>query len=224
MGIISELTTIKEDISDGVVANKVSRFAYTQQAYEDNDANGVTVYNVNQEQNIPVGTPSVMKVNDTVVDKGWRARASSITRMLMNHFLGRISYNLNKANDMINSILDNIISYLGTADGIATLDSNALVPPTQLPKSSVAEDTDTKMFTAKGAFDYMLRSRNAYSWLGKVLGYALGKAWTQGTGSMTTYRFASVYYANGIWVAGSDGNGLWCSGIDTLIEQGYFVD
>ena len=137
MGLKEELTSIKTTISDGVVANKVSKFAYTDTAYNENDVNGVATYDVTKEQNIPLGTPSVMKVNETVVTKGWRARASSITRMLMNHFLGRISYNLNKANDMINSMLSNIISYLGTANGIATLDTNGRIPYTQLPDSMV---------------------------------------------------------------------------------------
>ena len=137
MGLKEELTSIKTTISDGVVANKVSKFAYTDTAYNENDVNGVATYDVTKEQNIPLGTPSVMKVNETVVTKGWRARASSITRMLMNHFLGRISYNLNKANDVINSMLSNIISYLGTANGIATLDINGRIPYTQLPDSMV---------------------------------------------------------------------------------------
>ena len=137
MGLKEELTSIKTTISDGVVANKVSKFAYTDTAYNENDVNGVATYDVTKEQNIPLGTPSVMKVNETVVTKGWRARASSITRMLMNHFLGRISYNLNKANDMINSMLSNIISYLGTANGIATLDTNGRIPYAQLPDSMV---------------------------------------------------------------------------------------
>ena len=38
-----------------------------------------------------------------------------------------------------------------------------------------------------------------------------GKAWTQGTGSNTAYVFDAVYYANGIWVAGSRQHGLWRS-------------
>lgn len=137
MGIASELSSIKTNISDKVVLNKVSRFAYKERAYTENDVNGVTVYDVNQDNNIPVGTASVMKVNSSVIELGWRARASSITRMLMNHFLGRISYNLNKANDMINSILSNLISYIGQPDGLATLDSNGLVPRQQLYSNNI---------------------------------------------------------------------------------------
>ena len=104
-----DLTAIKE-IQDGLVSNKVARFSYTQKAYIDNTVDGVNEYNVNNEQNIPNGTASIMKVNSTVLDKGYRAQASSITRMLMNHFLGRISYNLNKINDNMQSLLNTLIT------------------------------------------------------------------------------------------------------------------
>lgn len=131
MGIASDLSDIKE-VSDTLTGNKVARFAYTQQAYDDNDADGVQAYNVNNEQNIPVASASIMKVNDTVIDKGWRARASSITRMLMNHFLGRLSYNVNKLTDMFDSLLTAINANLGVADGFATLNASGKVPDAQL--------------------------------------------------------------------------------------------
>lgn len=114
-----DLTAIKE-IQDGLVGNKVARFSYTQNAYEANTVDGVNEYNVNNEQNIPNGTASIMKVNSTVLDKGYRAQASSITRMLMNHFLGRISYNLNKVNDNMQNLLNTLITKFPTslpADG-----------------------------------------------------------------------------------------------------------
>ena len=133
------MSTINEDVSaiktiqDGLVNNKVARFSYTQKAYIDNIVDGVDTYNVNNEQNIPNGTAEIMKVNDTIINKGYRAQASSITRMLMNHFLGRISYNLNKVNDNMKSLIDSLNSHLGKANGIATLDANAKLPQTQLP-------------------------------------------------------------------------------------------
>lgn len=114
-----DLTAIKK-IQDGLVSNKVARFSYTQNAYDANTVNGVNEYNVNNEQNIPNGTASIMKVNSTVLDKGYRSQASSITRMLMNHFLGRISYNLNKINDNMQSLLNTLITKFPTslpADG-----------------------------------------------------------------------------------------------------------
>ena len=135
--------TLQEDlegiytIEDTVVNNKVARFAYTEKAYEDNDADGVKEYDVNKEQNIPVGSASVMKVNETVLNKGYRAQASSITRMLMNHFLGRLSYNLNKVNDVVSSFIKTVKSHLGAANGIATLDEAGRIPYTQLPESAM---------------------------------------------------------------------------------------
>lgn len=226
MSIASDISDLK-DLSDGVVANKVSRFAYTEQAYTDNDVDGVTVYDVNNDQNIPVGTASVMKVNQTVIEKGWRARASSITRMLMNHFLGRISYNLNKVNDWFNDLLVSISSYLGQPDGIATLDENALVPPAQLPKSDVAENTNTKMFTAKGAFDYFSGYTNASVWLGKALGFLYQRHWA--IVDSVNQSVVNLIYAGGIFVAkianilkwSTDGK-VWtdCTGISNYTTMG----
>lgn len=134
------MSTLAENLSaiaeneQKVVNNKVARFAYTEDAYVDNDANGVEEYDISKGNNIPVGTPAVMKVNSTVIDRGYRSQASSITRMLMNHFLGRISYNLNKVNDFFHETLTNIIGALGTANGIATLDADGKVPEDQLPE------------------------------------------------------------------------------------------
>ena len=132
------MTTLKEEIEvikslqDGIVKNKVAKFAYTDEAYTENKANGVKIYDINQSQNIPVPDPDVLKVNPTVLTKGYRAQASSVTRMVVNHFFGRTSYNLNKVNDFFLSLLTKLSAYLGTANGIATLDSNVKVPVEQL--------------------------------------------------------------------------------------------
>ena len=180
MGTLNEdLSAIKE-VEDKIIANKVARFAYTDEAYTTNDANGVAEYDVNKAQNIPTADASVLKVNETVLSKGYRAQASSVTRMLLNHFFGRMSYNLNKVNDNVSNLIATLIGHRGTANGFATLDESGRVPDSQLP-------------------------------VGKIFGYLLGRAWAQGTGSNTTRTFYSVYYANGIWVAGSNGRGLWWS-------------
>ena len=133
---MSEFTEALEgikEIQDGLVNNKVARFSYTQNAYDTNTVDGVNEYNVNNEQNIPNGTASIMKVNSTVLDKGYRAQASSITRMLMNHFLGRISYNLNKINDNMQSLLNILITKF----------------PTSLPANGGNADTATRLKTAR---------------------------------------------------------------------------
>ena len=137
MGTLNEdLSAIKE-VEDKIIANKVARFAYTDEAYTTNDANGVAEYDVNKEQNIPTADASVLKVNETVLSKGYRAQASSITRMLVNHFFGRISYNLNKVNDIVSNLIATLIGHRGTANGFATLDENGRIPYSQLPESAM---------------------------------------------------------------------------------------
>lgn len=114
MGTLNEdLSAIKE-VEDKIIANKVARFAYTDEAYTTNDANGVAEYNVNKAQNIPTADASVLKVNETVLSKGYRAQASSVTRMLLNHFFGRVSYNLNKVNDNVSNLIATLIGHRGT--------------------------------------------------------------------------------------------------------------
>ena len=131
-----DLSAIKE-VEDKIVANKVARFAYTDEAYTTNDANGVAEYNVSKEQNIPTADASVLKVNETVLDRGYRAQASSVTRMLLNHFFGRMSYNLNKVNDIVSNLITTLIGHRGTANGFATLDENGRIPYSQLPESAM---------------------------------------------------------------------------------------
>lgn len=126
MGIKSDLQGIKA-IEDTLTSNKVANFAYTDQAYTENDATGVSEYDVDNEQNIPVADASILNVNETILTKGWRSQASSVTRMLMNHFLGRISYNLNKVNDLMSSLLDKLDNAIGSADGIAPLNANGVL-------------------------------------------------------------------------------------------------
>lgn len=137
MGTLNEdLASIKE-VEDTITANKVANFAYTDKAYTDNDADGVIEYDVSKEQNIPSSDASILKVNETVLLKGYRAQASSVTRMLLNHFFGRVSYNLNKVNDCVSNLVATLSSHLGKANGIATLDNDGHIPYSQLPESAV---------------------------------------------------------------------------------------
>ena len=110
--LAQELSALKT-AEDKITGNKVANFAYDDYAYEHDDANGVDTYNVNNHQNIPNGTANILKVNPTILTKGWRAQASAITRMLLDHFLGRCSYNLNKVNDHFSSLLTTLGNYLG---------------------------------------------------------------------------------------------------------------
>lgn len=136
--LTQDLDSIKA-VEDKLTANQVAQFAYTQVAYNDPEhyADGVQVYDVNNPNNIPVADASILKVNETVLSKGYRSQASSITRMLLNHFLGRTSYNLNKANDLIKSLVTTIKSNLGQANGLATLDANGRIPYSQLPETAL---------------------------------------------------------------------------------------
>ena len=59
---------------------------------------------------------------------------------------------------------------------------------------------------------FFMNSPTPESWLGKVLGPKLGKTWHQSSDAADkSYTFNAVYYANGIWVAGSEYTGLWWS-------------
>ena len=120
------------DVNDTLIKNRVARFAYTQEAYNENIADGVAEYKVANQQNIPIGTEEVLNVNSTVLSKGYRSQASSLTRNLMNHFLGRLSYNANKIADNVKSMLDFFNTHIGNKNGIATLNENGSVERTQL--------------------------------------------------------------------------------------------
>ena len=146
MSFATTMTALKDKV-DGLIANRVAKFAYTQQAYNSDNVNGVTTYDFNNEQNIPTSSASVLKVNETVLTKGWRTQASAITRMLMNHFLGRTSYNLNKTVDFLKAFMLAIENNMGVAEGFATLDENTQLPLAQLTPAVVVDcgewDADT---------------------------------------------------------------------------------
>lgn len=136
MALKDEIQSMKT-IEQGVANNKVVNFAYTNKAYTDNDVNGVDVYDFNKDNNIPTNDPDVIKLNPTVITKGYRAQASSITRMLVNHIFGRVSYNLNKTADLFTSLLDKLGNAIGEPNGIATLDADGRIPFSQLPETAV---------------------------------------------------------------------------------------
>lgn len=125
------------ETQDKLVANKVAKFCYTDTAYTENDVNGHSDFVITRDNNIPTPEPSTLKVNETVLLRGWRATASSITRMLLNHFLGRVSYNLNKVNDNVKALLTALEGSLGEANGFASLDENGRIPFSQLPESAI---------------------------------------------------------------------------------------
>ena len=229
--LMEELTAIKA-VEDKLTANKVANFAYTNHAYENplTEADGVSVYDVESEQNIPVANASILNVNPTILTKGWRAQASSITRMLMNHFLGRCSYNLNKVNDLFSDFLGKLMFFMGKPDGLALLDSTG-----RLPQAVGSE----KMFMSKRYLSTLYGIQQVKCWVrakGDNTSFTMsrpvfanglwvcgstehgmwysednGDHWVQGTGDNTEYTMGSPVYANGLWVAGSTSYGLWWS-------------
>lgn len=150
--LMEELTAIKA-VEDKLTANKLANFAYTDHAYNNplTEADGVASYDPDAEQNIPNANASTLQVNSTILTKGWRAQASAITRMLMNHFLGRCSYNLNKINDLFSTLLTKLMGYLGQPNGIATLDEDGYVPSAQINVTRESLDIDNVVNTGDSA-------------------------------------------------------------------------
>ena len=280
-----DLEQIKSD-EDNIASNKVARFCYTEQAYQDDNYAGVPEFDPGAEQNIPLANPDTLKTNATVLDRGFRSQASSLPRMLINHFFGRVSYNLNKAHDNLVSLITTIKSFIGQPNGIASLDENGRIPYAQLPESALTliGDWDASTNTPElsdgmvgatlgdmyyvtvggtvdfghGEISFLPNDRVMYNqynqWVklsagnvrkvnnrepnasdGNVTVYGtdinvsgeenmniiekmkqyvartlLGRHWLQS--DKTSDPFYTVYYANGVWVAGSGlETGLWYS-------------
>ena len=111
---VSDIKEAQDKLVDS--RGKLSRFSYTEEAYASNEAYGVPSYNYTQEQNVPLATTEALETNATTINKGFREQASSIPRQLMNHFLGRTSYNLNKINDYFNSLIVQFLRHLSQDD------------------------------------------------------------------------------------------------------------
>lgn len=131
MSIINDLTNII-GILGGIRDNRVANFAYKDAAYSKDQANGTSTYNPANNNNIPSASADTLNTNPTVLSEGFRSQASVLTRMLVNHFFGRVSYNLNKTVDKLTEALTSIKDALGAAEGIAQLDANGKIPDTNL--------------------------------------------------------------------------------------------
>ena len=106
------MSDVFENLSNGITRatglqnNKVSNFAYTDDAYTNDVVDGVAVYDYEQEQNVP--TIETNELAQRVKDKGIRSQAASLPRNAINHFFGRVSYNLNKVIDTLTTLLSDI--------------------------------------------------------------------------------------------------------------------
>ena len=138
MALIDTITSLKNKINTLRGNNSVTNFAYTSTAYDEDDANGVTVFDPEADNNIPVSTNEIIKLNPFVTNKGLRDQSCSFPRMFINHFFGRVSYNLNKTVDVIYSLLSTLESFIGQVNGLATLDSSSRVPESQITEDLIS--------------------------------------------------------------------------------------
>ena len=138
MSLTSELASLKDKINTLRGDNAVTPFAYTEIAYNSDDADGHADFVPARENNIPLADNSVIKLDSFITNKGLRNQASSFPRMFINHFCGRVSYNLNKTVDVLylflSALIDNVFGY---ANGIATLDNNGRVPDSQITEDLI---------------------------------------------------------------------------------------
>lgn len=137
MSLTSNVTAYKNKMNTLRGNNSVVNFGYTAGAYNSDNADGVEVYDPEQGNNIPVKTNSIINLNPFVTNKGLRDQSSSFPRMFINHFFGRVSYNLNKSVDVLYSLLSSLEGAIGLADGIATLDNDGRVPESQLTEDAI---------------------------------------------------------------------------------------
>ena len=124
---INTLLAITGKLADNPVAPLCYDSTALGSADDVGTPDGVASYDVASHQNIPLAVASILKVNDTVLTKGYRSKASAITRMLLNHFFGRTSFNLNKLIAQLNSFftfLKGSIVNPETTYGFASLDAN----------------------------------------------------------------------------------------------------
>ena len=198
MSLTSDLNAIKT-VQDGVKDNKVTRFAYTANAYANNDVDGHSDYVATRENNIPLSDLSVIEVNQTVVDKGFRARASALNRMFLNHLFGRVSYNLNKINDLFNDLLAKIVANLGTPNGLATLDANGRIPYTQLPEDAMEYQGDWNAQTNTPTL------ADGTGTKGDTYFVSVGGTQDLGSGNITFFARDRVIYNGSVWQRLSSG-------------------
>ena len=93
-----------QGVIDGLNRNPVARFSYTQDAFDQDIVDGVDLFDHTAGQNIPKAVKT--DYNPTIIDRGVRTQGASIPRMGWNHYVGRLSYNLNK-------LVQKLVSFFG---------------------------------------------------------------------------------------------------------------
>lgn len=214
MSLLSELTYLRDKINTLRGNNSVTPFAYTEIAYNSDNADGHSDFVPARDNNIPLANNSVIKLDSFVTNKGLRNQASSFPRMFINHFCGRVSYNLNKTVDVLylflSALTDNVF---GSAYGIATLDNNGRVPDSQ-----ITED----LIEYRGAWNANTNSPDL-SYVSKIKGdmYLVSVAGTQsiGEGSVRYNVGDQVIYNGSIWQKIPTGNVDSVNGLQPVADD-----
>lgn len=92
-------------------------------------------------------------------------------------------------------------------NGVPVLDSQGKLSTKYIPDNFT--DADKLLVSPEDPY-----KDNFVAWAEKLASPEFrnaGKSWTQGTGGNTTYSLLYVAYANGLWVCGSIGHGMWWS-------------
>jgi len=122
-----------QSILDGLDRNPVARFSYTQEAFDQDDVDGVELFNHAAEQNIPKATKT--DYNSTILDKGVRTQGASISRMGWNHYIGRLSYNINKT-------VQKLLTFLGVYKANLAHNANEYDSSAPYKKGDICFDTE----------------------------------------------------------------------------------
>jgi len=97
--------------------SKVARFSYKAEAYANDDIEGVDSYDYSRDMNVPLATHT--DFDASVLSIGARTSFSSVPKNGLNHFFGRVSYNLNKVIDFLSDLLDDF-----RVQGVETVSSS----------------------------------------------------------------------------------------------------
>lgn len=114
-------TTITSENKLNLSTGRVARFSYEDQALTEDHVAGTESYDYNQDNNIPL--PDDLQMSATILSKGLRSQASSFTRMAVNHFFGRTSYNVNKLAEHLKNFLTYFKNFLNEGDNLWTATS-----------------------------------------------------------------------------------------------------
>lgn len=107
---ISDFNHIK-DMLEALDLERPSRFAYTQDALDATGAAEIAaltgVYEVENSSEInSIPTPEEVAMDSLIVSIGLRSQAATLSRMMINHFFGRLSLNLVKLTEKLKLLVD----------------------------------------------------------------------------------------------------------------------